>query len=205
MNKLHPIQLKLLEILKANMDEPLTIRYIQELVGVSSPSVVHHHIKHLEKIGYLRRNPSNPYDYQVLMGTPEKDIAFLNVYGMAQCGPHGSILDGNPVDKIRISSKLLGFSAIDAFAVRARGNSMLPKIKSGDIVIAKRKTVAEDGDVVVCVNNGEVLIKKIQEIKHGNKQLAYNLVSFNDKTATFIANEDFKIEGVVKSVLTYSI
>ena len=205
MQKLHPVQVKLLEVLKKNMDDPLTIRYLQELTGVSSPSVVHYHIKQLEKNGYLRINPSNPYDYQVLMGEPEKDIAFLNVYGMAQCGPKGSILDGNPVDKIRISSKLLGFPALDAFAVKARGNSMLPKIKPGDIVIAKRTQVADNGQIAVCVNNGEVLIKKVQRIEKGPGDITYNLISLNHDIPAFIASDDFKVEGIVRGVLTYSL
>lgn len=202
--KLHPAQQKLLEILKANTDESLTIRTLQEIIGASSPSVIHHHITQLEKKGYLRRNPSNPSDYQVLAEGPENNIAYLNVYGMAQCGPHGSVLDGNPVDRIKISSKILGFPASDAFIVKARGTSMLPKIKPGDLVIAKKTPTVNDNEIAVCVNNGEVLIKKVNRIQT-NGETSYYLTSLNEKFDGFIASEDFKIEGVVRSVLTYSV
>lgn len=206
MQDLHPVQKKLLKVLKANMDDPLTIRHLQELIGVSSPSVVHHHITQLEKKGLLRRNPSNPYDYQVLMGEPEKEIAFLNLYGLAQCGPHGSILDGNPVDRIRISSKLLGFSALDAFAVKAKGTSMLPKIKPGDLVIAKKSNAFNSGDFVICINDGEALIKEVQIITKDDKHIAYNLISANSKEyPSFLASKDFRVEGIVRGVLTYSL
>ncbi len=206
MQPLHPVQKKLLEVLKANMDDPLTIRQLMKLASASSPSVIHHHITQLEKKGLLRRNPSNPSDYQVLMGEPEKEIAFLNLYGLAQCGPKGSILDGNPVDRIRISSKFLGFSALDAFAVKAKGTSMLPKIKPGDLVIAKRSNTFNNGDVVICVNNGEALIKKVQIITKDDEHIAYNLISVNSQNyPPFLAGEDFRVEGIVRGVLTYSV
>ena len=90
-NDLHPVQKRILEILNDNIADPISIRQLQHDLGVSSPSVVQHHIFQLEKKGFLRRNPSNPRDYQVLADSPEKRITFINLYGMAQCGPNGSI------------------------------------------------------------------------------------------------------------------
>ena len=201
MKKLHLTQEKLLRLLKNNIEEPLTIRELQADLGVSSPSVVYHHILQLEKKGYLRRNPGNPQDYQILADSPDKKIAFLNLYGMAQCGPNGSMLDGNPIDRIPISTKILGFSSADAFLVRAKGDSMEPKIKGGDLVIVKKGNKPEDGNIVVCVNNGEVLIKKIQQIDNDT----IFLTSLNQTYKAILASKDnFKIEGVVKSVLSYT-
>lgn len=204
--KLHPAQQKLLDILKDNVDEPLTIRAIQDLLGASSPSVVHHHVTQLEKKGFLRRNPSNPSDYQILAESPDSYTAYLNIYGMAQCGPNGSVFDGDPVDRIKISSKALGFPAGEAFIVKARGKSMLPKIKPGDLVIAKRSSTINSGEIAVCVNDGGVIIKKVQIIEDNDGNKSYNLISLNDEEfPAFIAGEDFKVEGVVRGVLTYSI
>lgn len=205
MKKLHPTQQRLINLLKVNIDDPLTIRELQERVGASSPSLVHHHINQLIEKGYLRRSPSNPQDYQVLADNPDKSIAYLNVYGMAHCGPGGSILDGNPVDRIRISSKTLGIPASEAFAVKAKGDSMAPKINSGDLVIAQKSTQANDGDIVVCVNNGEVLIKKIQKIAKIGKGITFNLISLNPNFPPFTADKNFKIEGLVKSILSYTV
>lgn len=197
--KLHPVQEKLLSLLKNTYDNPLTVRELQEELKLSSPSLVQYHIVQLEKLGYLHRNPSNPRDYQISDSGPEKLVTYLNLYGMAQCGPRGLFLDGNPVSKIPISSRILKFPSNQAFMVKANGDSMYPKINSGDLVIAKKSDTAENGDIVVCVNNGEVLIKKIS--------LGENiiLVSLNPKVEPFIAADDFKIEGVVKSVLSYSL
>ncbi|MCK5062157.1 peptidase S24 [Candidatus Parcubacteria bacterium] len=201
MKKLHHTQEKLLKLLKNNIVEPLTIRELQADLGVSSPSVVYHHILQLEKKGYLRRNPGNPQDYQILADGPDKKIAFLNLYGMAQCGPNGSMLDGNPTDRIPISTKILGFSSADAFLVRAKGDSMEPKIKGGDLVIVKKGNKPEDGNIVVCVNNGEALIKKIQQIDNDK----VFLTSLNQSYKAILADKNnFKVEGIVKGILSYT-
>ncbi len=201
MKKLHPKQEKLLDLLKSNIEEPLTIRELQDEIGASSPSIVHHHIKQLESKGYLRRNPHNSHDYQILADKPDKKIAFLNLYGMAQCGPNGSMLKGNPIDRIPISTKILGFPSSDAFLVKARGDSMEPKIKQGDLVIVRKNVSPEDGSIVVCVNNDEVMIKKIQKIDKDN----IFLTSLNQAYKAILASKDnFKIEGVVKGILSYT-
>lgn len=200
MKKLHTIQQKLLKILKSNMDEPLTIRELQETLKISSPSVVHHHILQLEKKGYLRRNPSNPKDYQVLSDSPEKTITYLNLYGLAQCGTKGNILDGNPIDRIPIASKILGFPSSEAFMIKAKGNSMSPKINDGDLVIVKKSKNADNGSIAVCVNKGEALIKKI--IQKGKEII---LVSINPSHEPFMANKDFHVEGIVRGIYSYKI
>lgn len=199
--KLHPIQKKLLDILIKNVDEPLSIRDMQEILDVSSTSVIAHHLKQLEKRGYLKKNPYNPRDYQVVKGSPEKQITYLNLYGLAHCGPNGSILDGNPIDRIAISTRLLSFPSSEAFMVKAKGDSMAPKINEGDFVIVKRNHNPESGSIVVCVNNGEALIKKIKIEKEKNKK-KYILVSLNPKHPPFLAKDDFRIEGEVKGVIT---
>jgi repressor LexA len=200
MNKLHPTQKRLLELLKKTINDPLTIRELQEELGVSSPSVIHHHILQLVKRGYLKRNPSNPNDYQVIFDSPESSIVYLNLYGLAQCGPKGKIIDGNPIDRIPISSRILSIPAKEAFLVRAKGDSMTPKIHDKDLVIVQKANFAENGSIVVCVNKGEALIKKIQ-----SHDKMWFLVSTNNNYTPFPAADDFQIEGIVKGVISYSV
>ena len=205
MKNLHPSQKRLLDILKQSFNEELTIRDLQERIGASSTSVVTHHILQLEKKGYLKKNPDNPRDYQILNGGPEKQIAYLNLYGFAHCGRSGSILDGNPIDRIPISNRLLTFSSAEAFLVKARGDSMSPRINEGDLVIAKKTKDIESGKIAVCVNNGEALIKKIQKEKDNGSEKTI-LVSLNPAFAPFLASdEDFRIEGEVKGVISRKI
>lgn len=189
----------MLEILKKSQNDPLTVRELQEELGVSSTSVVAHHIRQLEKKGLLKRDPANPRHYAVLDERGGARITYLPVYGLAQCGPRGSLLDNNPLDKIAISSELVRFPVEEMFLVKARGDSMLPKISNGDLVFVRRANAAADGEVVVCVNEGEALIKKYQRDK---KQAVLSSLN-SEKYAPFTAAEDFRIEGVVKGVLSY--
>lgn len=197
MENLHPTQRKLLGLLEENIDDPLTIRELQDRLDLSSPSLVAHHIQQLEKKGYLKRNPANPQDYQLLQN-PEKPVVRLNLYGLAQCGPSGSILDGTVIDRIPISTKLLNFNSEDAYLVKARGDSMEPLIRDGDLIIVRKTDVVDDGKVVVCVNDGQALIKKLHYAEN-----ATLLESLNNQYSPFVANkDDFRIEGEVKGVIS---
>jgi repressor LexA len=156
-----------------------------------------HHLGQLEKKGHLKRNPYNPRDYQVI-DVAEKDITYINLYGMAACGPGHSILDGDPIDRIPLASRLLSFPAAEAFMVKAKGRSMEPKIYEGDLVIARRTSEPKDGKVVVCVNDEHCLIKLVR-IVDGR----IFLESFNrEELPLFGASEDFRIEGEVKNILS---
>lgn len=202
--KLHPKQEKLLLILEKNQSDPLSLTELVEEMGVSSNNLVLHHMKQLEKKGYLKRNPYNPGNYQILT-TPENPVIYVNFYGQAQCGRGGCIVDDNPEDRIPISSKLLNFRADRAFMIKARGDSMVPIISEGDLVIAQRKEEFLNDDVVVCsVNGGEVMIK--QYVKESDYVL---LKSFNHKrhpTIFISANEQppmliGKVEQVIRNRL----
>lgn len=197
MKQLHEVQERLLELLRLNMESPLTIEALRLELQVSSKSVVHHHITQLETKGYLKRNPQNPRDY-TLLHEPERQIVYLNKYGLAQCGPDGTIFDGNPIDRIPIASKLLRFPSDEAFIVEARGDSMTPKIKPGDLIIARKQTTASDGDLVVCVNNEATIIKRYR-VQHADVKLQ----SLNDKYHPLSPAEDFRIQGVVRNIIHY--
>jgi len=61
----------------------------------------------------------------------------------------------------------------------------------------RRANDAENGSIVLCINDGEALIKKIQK---GNQII---LTSLNPKYEPFIASKDFRIEGVVRGIYSY--
>jgi len=195
---LHKSQQQLLTLLSGATDEPLTIRHLQEQIGASSTSVVVHHLQQLEKKGYLKRDPYNPRDYVVVEAGPEAEVVLLNIYGAARCGPGGSILDGAPVDRLPIASRLLSFPAAEAFMMRAKGNSMVPRINEGDLVIARRASEPRDGRVYVCVNDQECLIKLVRLV--GGKVLLESLNTA--EYPIFAAADDFRVEGEVKQIIS---
>jgi repressor LexA len=198
MKALHPTQQKLLELLAENIDNPLTIIELKDALLMSSTSLVFHHIQQLERKGHLKRNPSNPKDY-IILDNPEKAVVYINQYGLAECGPNGSILDGTPVDRLPIASRLIRFPVADAFIVIAKGDSMEPKISPGDIIIAQKSKAADSGDIIVCINDEKVIIKKLYKTNS-----ALFLHSINPLHAPFLPAEDFRIEGVVRNIIHFS-
>jgi repressor LexA len=115
---------------------------------------------------------------------------------MAACSPNGSILDGDPIDRIPVSRRLLPFPVSDAFIVKAKGKSMEPKIYEGDLIIARKTSEPQDGKVFVCVNAGECIVKRVRFFDEN-----IWLESFND-VPTFKADKDFHVEGEVKSIIS---
>lgn len=199
MKKLHPKQEKLLNLLRENIDNPLTINEMGEFLNISSKGVVHHHLTQLERKGYLKRSASNPRDY-VVLDTPENAIVHIPKFGLARCGPGGGILDGNPVARIPVPSSLLKYPAEEAFIVEAIGKSMEPRIHAGDLVIAQKNQQPSHGELIVCVYETEALIK--QFIRVGEECFLYSLN--NDRTSypprRIVNEEDFKVEGVVRNI-----
>lgn len=201
MGKLHPKQSQILDLLRENSSNPLTMKELSSIVDIESPGVLYHHLRQLEKKGLLKRNPRNSRDY-VVLDSPESSVVYIGKYGPAQCGPNGILLDETPEEHIPIASSLLRFPAADAFIVQAKGDSMEPKIHEGDIVIAKRQGVPENGDIVVCSHNEEVKIKKF--FSANGAVMLYSL-NQKHKTIEVVEGDTLVIAGVVKNVLSYNL
>lgn len=200
MKALHPKQTELLEILKTNISDPLTMEELAERLNVSGKSVVFHHIKQLEKKGYLKRNPSNPRDY-IILKDPERNVIYLKMYGMAKCGPEGTILDGTPTRIVPVDPNMVYFPACKGFMVEAKGDSMESLISPRDWLIVEQSNQPKNKDVVVCVNNGEVLVKRFT--KDGNSVI---LQSENPLYNPIIADQTaFHVEGIVRSIIKRSV
>jgi repressor LexA len=195
--ELTKIQRRLLRLLKENENTPLTVREIQEQLDLSSPSLVHHHILQLEKKKFLKRNPDNPKDYKIL-NDPDTLLSYVNLYGMAKCGPDGTLLSGDPIDRIPLSPKIISFNIEDAFLVKASGDSMEPEIHDGDLIIGKNQRLADNRDIVICTKDGLVMVKKF--FKDENTVM---LISINEEYKPIAVNQDsnFVIEGIVKGVI----
>lgn len=205
MNKLHPKQEMIINIIK-HSSEPLSLRDIQLLIGVSSPSVVVHHLQQLQKKGLLKRNPHNPQDYQVLDVQQEKPYIYLPVYSTAQCGKHGLLANTEPIEKLPIPIKWIDFSLDKAFLIKARGSSMEPRIKPGDYAICKAigdKYAYKNysGKIIVGIHEEEPVIKKIFYDEKKDKVV---LQSLNPDFPPFIASSHFWIEGEVRGIFSYS-
>jgi repressor LexA len=197
MKKLHPNQRKLLDLLKKHQDNPLTMEELAERMDISSKSVIHYHITQLEKKGYITRGAANPQQY-FIKEEEDQNVVYLPLYGMAKCGPAGTILDGSPSRVVPVDPSMVKFPACKGFMVEAKGDSMTDLIHPKDWLIVEKSNTPKTRDVVVCSNNGETLVKRFLPDGNGNVLL----VSDNASYAPIVADKDsLKIDGIVRSVL----
>jgi len=200
--KLHPKQEQLLKILEKNQSDPLSLSELVQEMDVSSNNLVLHHLKQLEKKGYLKRDPYNSANYQVLT-IPEKPISYINFYGEARCGAEGCFIEGDPEDRIPMPSSLIKFRADNAFMIKAKGDSMEPDIREGDFIIAQKQDGNfHNGEIVVCSINGMAVIKEYERDLYDNVLLK----SFNKKHPTILISKDDqvlivgKVEQIIKNL-----
>ena len=80
------------------------------------------------------------------------------------------------------------------FALKIKGDSMEPRMESGDVVIVKQQSDANSGDtVIVLVNGDDATCKKLQKTDNG-----IMLVSTNSKyPPMFYTNEEIATKPVV--------
>ncbi len=202
MKHLHPIQKKLLDYLKREGDfEGLTLRELGDRIGVEHPYKVAYHLEKLQERGFLRVNPANAGDYQVLKD-PIEDVSYVNLYDLpAHCGKGEAFLSPERVMKrIPVSTKEFGVTA-DAFLVRARGSSMEPKIHDGDYVLAQEeRDISHPGQTALIIHNDVPKIKRITKVGH-----RYILSSLNPEfpDQLVLSRDRFRIVGVVKGVIHF--
>lgn len=197
--ELHSTQKAILEILKRGV-EGLSLRDIAREVGVRSPATVAHHLRQLEKKGYLRRRPGHPSDY-TLLKDPVKDIVYVNLYGLASCGPGEFLADENVLDRIPLSTRLFGVSD-RSFLVQARGDSMEPTIADRDLVLVERQPEVETNAIALVICGEEPRIKKV--IFAGDQVV---LASLNPAYSpeVYPRGEGLTIVGEVKGVIKFNV
>lgn len=110
-----------------------------------------------------------------LLGNEEqtKEVNAIPVLGTVQAGiPLEAIED--IIDYEEISPSLLEHGE-EYFALQVKGDSMLPRMREGDVVIVRKQAdVAHDDIAIVLVNGSEATIKRIVKSEAGIMLVANN-------------------------------
>ena len=138
---------------------PPSVREIGESVGLGSPSTVHSHLSTLQKLGYLRRDPSKPRAIEVRFdptsgaAVERRPVRHVPLVGEVAAGTD-VLAQENIEETIPVPSDFTGDG--DLFALTVRGDSMIDKgIFDGDTVIARSQADARDGEIVIAGIPGE--------------------------------------------------
>ncbi|MFD6449616.1 MULTISPECIES: transcriptional repressor LexA [unclassified Nocardia] len=171
-------QRTVLDVIRSSVTErgyPPSIREIGDAVGLTSTSSVAHQLRALERKGYLRRDPNRPRAVNVRgldeavrsvttlsQQTDEVDPSrptptFVPVLGRIAAG--GPILAEQAVEDVfPLPRELVGEGSL--FLLKVVGQSMVDAaICDGDFVVVRQQNVAEGGDIVAAMIDGEATVK----------------------------------------------
>jgi len=186
---LTPRQRLVLETVRASVESrgyPPSMREIGDAVGLTSPSSVKHQLTALERKGYLRRDPNRPRAIEVVQPDDSRGVAPLpGVAGITGLGDAdsaaregapeaayvpvvGRIAAGGPIlaeqlveDVFPLPRQLVG--AGELFLLKVVGDSMIDAaICDGDWVVVRRQPVAENGEIVAAMLDGEATVKTLK-------------------------------------------
>lgn len=183
---LTPRQRLVLETVRASVESrgyPPSMREIGDAVGLTSPSSVKHQLTALERKGYLRRDPNRPRAIEVVQPDDSRGVAPLaGVPGIGdedsaarEGAPEaayvpvvGRIAAGGPIlaeqlveDVFPLPRQLVG--AGELFLLKVVGDSMVDAaICDGDWVVVRRQPVAENGEIVAAMLDGEATVKTLK-------------------------------------------
>jgi repressor LexA len=177
---LTPRQRLVLETIRSAVEKrgyPPSMREIGEAVGLTSPSSVKHQLMALERKGYVRRDPHRPRAIEIVM--PDDARGVFSASGpLREAGERvpspsyvpvvGRIAAGGPIlaeqvveDVFPLPRQLVGEGEL--FLLRVVGDSMVDAaICDGDWVVVRRQPLAENGEIVAAMIEGEATVKSLR-------------------------------------------
>jgi repressor LexA len=158
MSKISSRQLAILDFIKREVKEkgyPPSVREIGESVGLASSSTVHGHLERLEKKGLIRRDPTKPRAIEIL-GLDDSASAFSHT--ISRVPLIGRVTAGVPItatenieDYFPLPNHFV--KGDEVYMLSVVGDSMIDAgIHNGDYVIVRQQSSANNGDIVVAMN-----------------------------------------------------
>ncbi len=202
---------------------PPSMREIGEAAGLASPSSVAHQLAALQRKGFLRRDPNRPRAMEVVApdatrterGLDDGAVQPLRVVdveadetGLGDERPApsyvpvvGRIAAGGPIlaeqaveDVFPLPRQIVGEGTL--FLLKVVGDSMVDAaICDGDWVVVRQQQVAENGDVVAAMIDGEATVKTFRR-RDGHVWLMPHNAAFSP-----INGDDATVLGRVTAVL----
>lgn len=176
-------QRTILEFLRSSIEKrgyPPSMREVGAAVGLHSTSSVSHQLRSLEKMGFIKRDANRPRALEIFLpdgaaarrssrqaaeddfdvtglGDDAPAAALVPVVGRIAAG--GPILAEERIEEVMpMPRSLVGDGTL--FMLEVSGDSMLDAaICNGDYVVIRQQNVAENGEVVAAMIDGEATVK----------------------------------------------
>lgn len=174
-----------------------SLKEIQLKFKFASVSTAHFHIAKLKKAGYL-----NKIDNAARAISVSKKELLIKIPLM------GIIAAGQPIEAIEDKETIVVPKnklpkSNEVYALRVRGNSMNDEdIHDGDIILIKNQSIAENGEKVVAVLNGnEATLKTFYKEKG---QIRLQPANKNYQPIIIKKGQEFSLQGVLFDVIKTS-
>ena len=171
-------QRKVLQVIRDSVQRrgyPPSMREIGEAVGLTSTSSVSYQLSTLQRKGYLRRDIGRPRTVEVRLpghpairpeqGLEEEPVMDIASQEAAYVPMVGRIAAGGPIlaeehieDIFPLPRQIVGEGTL--FLLKVVGDSMInAAIADGDWVVVRQQPVADNGDIVAAMIDGEATVK----------------------------------------------
>jgi repressor LexA len=195
----------ILDMIETSMRErgyPPSVREIGEAVGLTSPSTVHSHLASLQRLGYLKRDPTKPRAIEVRFdpssgaAIERRPVRHVPLVGDVAAGTD-VLAQENVEELFPLPEDFTGDG--DLFMLRVRGDSMIEiGIMDGDFVVARAQETANNGDVVIAGIPGEEATVKTYQ----RKGASVSLIPANPRLSPMVfAADQVQIFGRVVTVM----
>lgn len=143
---------------------PPTVREVQAAFGFRSVGTAREHLDALVDAGRLAKGEGRVgkrHRGLRLPGRSQPRSALVPLLGVVQAGALTEAIQ-EATDHLVVESR---FPAGELFALRVRGDSMVPEILADDVLIVRRQPRAENGDVVVALVDNEATVKRLRLVR----------------------------------------
>lgn len=192
-------QNEVFQFIKSVVDDsgvPPTVREIAERFDMTAKGA-YDHLKAIEKKGFIRCGQNKSRAIEILIGKTEEKKNTISVPLL------GRIAAGLPLfaeenydDFVEFPKEYVGSG--EFFALSVKGDSMTGAgILDGDIVLIKKQSKADSGDIIAALVDGEATLKRLQ--LKGKK---ISLVSENPAYAPIVPDE-LSVMGILSGLMRY--
>jgi repressor LexA len=142
---------------------PPTVREVQEAFGFRSVQTAREHLEALVTEGRLTKVPGKARSYRLPLTTSANPpTRLVPLLGRVPAGPLDLAIE-DLQGYLPIQSR---YNADDLFGLRVRGVSMIGAgILPDDIVVVRRQSAAESGNIVVALVGDEATVKRLRIIE----------------------------------------
>ena len=204
-NKISSRQEEILEFINKKIKEagyPPSVREIAKAVDLSSSATVHSHLKKLEELGFIKRNPSKPRAITVISTQKQEPELNLSKNNLVFVPVLGNIAAGKPIlaeenieDYFPLTADFVK-GQNEVFMLNVRGDSMVNAgILDRDLVVVRKQETAINGEIIVALMEDEATVKRFFK---GESEV--KLMPENDYMEPMIVS-DVKILGKVIGVI----